>query len=278
MSQWLVKGNHAVAAPTGSRRRRVCGLTGLLARRYRSRCCQPTRAGETRNEFDTVQAMTAQAIISWSSGKDAAYALHEVRRHGEYEIVAALTTLSIPYQRVSMHAVRDLLLDRQMSAVGLPCRKIYIPAPCPNEVYEREMAAALAEFRERGVDCVVFGDLFLESVRAYREERLAEVGMRGVFPLWGRPTRELAEEMITAGMRATITCIDPRKLPESYAGRSYDAGFVDDLPPDVDPCGENGEFHTLATAGPMFRDPIATSVGEVVRRDGFVFTDVLPVG
>jgi uncharacterized protein (TIGR00290 family) len=220
--------------------------------------------------------MTAKAIIAWSSGKDSAYALEEVRRAGRYDVVGALTTLTAPYERVSMHGVREAILDRQMEAVGLPCRKVRIPAPCPNEVYEEAMATALAEAGEQDVEHVIFGDLFLEDVRTYREERLDRVGMRGVFPLWGRPSRELAEQIVAAGVRATITCLDPRRLDASFAGRTYDAAFLADLPRDVDPCGENGEFHTVVTAGPMFRAPLETRVGEVVQRDGFVFADVLP--
>ncbi len=176
--------------------------------------------------------------------------------------------MTTAFGRVSMHGVRETLLDRQAEAVGLPC---------PNEVYEREMAASLAQAARQGVTHVVFGDLFLEDLRRYREERLTQIGMTAVFPLWMRETAVLAREMIAAGLRATITCIDQRKLPRSFAGRSFDAAFLEDLPRGVDPCGENGEFHSFACAGPMFSRAIEIAVGEVVERDGFVFADVLPV-
>jgi uncharacterized protein (TIGR00290 family) len=217
-----------------------------------------------------------RAVMSWSSGKDSAFALHEARRTGEVEIVGLLTTVTSAFGRVSMHGVREVLLDRQAEALGLPCYKVPIPSPCPNEVYEREMGRVLSEVRALGVDRVVFGDLFLEDLRRYREEKLGAIGMSCVFPLWMRETATLARDMLAAGVAATLTCIDPRKLAASFAGRSFDATLLDDLPADVDPCGENGEFHTFAHAGPMFARPIPVTVGEVVERDGFVFADLLP--
>jgi uncharacterized protein (TIGR00290 family) len=217
-----------------------------------------------------------KAVMSWSSGKDSALALHEVRRKGEVEVVGLLTTVSTDYGRVSMHGVREVLLERQAESLGLPLWKVPIPAPCPNEVYEREMARVLAEVARLGVDRVVFGDLFLEDLRQYREAKLREVGMSCVFPLWMRDTTALAGEMLEVGLRATVTCIDPRKLDRSFAGRTFDADFLRGLPDGVDPCGEYGEFHSFAWAGPMFRQPIDVVVGEVVDRDGFVFADVLP--
>jgi uncharacterized protein (TIGR00290 family) len=217
-----------------------------------------------------------KAIMSWSTGKESAFALHQIRQNGEVEIVAVMTTISSAFDRVSMHGVREVLLDRQTEALGLPCWKISIPSPCPNEVYEREMASMLDQARRDGVTHVVFGDIFLEDLRAYREKRLAEVGMIAVFPLWKRDTKALAGEMIASGLRATITCIDPRKLHRSFAGRTFDDGFVADLPSGVDPCGENGEFHSFAWAGPMFDKTIPVATGEVVERDGFVFADVMP--
>ena len=217
-----------------------------------------------------------KAVVSWSSGKDSALALHEVRRSGEVEVVGILTTITSEFGRVSMHGVREALLDQQAEALGLRCWKIPIPSPCPNEIYEREMARVLGEVQQLGVTAVVFGDLFLEDLRRYREAKLAEIGMRGIFPLWMRDTAILAREMIELGIRATLTCIDPKKLDRSFAGRSFDAALLGDLPADVDPCGENGEFHTFAWAGPMFSRPIPIVVGEVVERDGFVFADVLP--
>jgi len=214
--------------------------------------------------------------MSWSTGKDSAFALHEARRSGEIEIVGLLTTLTSTFERVSMHGVRETLLDQQAEAVGLSCRKVSIPSPCPNEVYEREIARVLAEVANRGITHVVFGDLFLEDLRRYREAKLKEIGMTAVFPLWMRDTVALARDMIAAGLRATVTCIDPRRLDRSFAGRTFGANFLNDLPAGVDPCGENGEFHTFASAGPMFTRPIETEVGDVVERDGFVFADVLP--
>ncbi len=213
--------------------------------------------------------------MSWSSGKDSALALHEIQRSGDVEVVGILTTITAEFGRVSMHGVRESLLDQQADALGLRCWKVLIPAPCPNEVYEREMARVLGELQGLGVTAVAFGDLFLEDIRRYRETRLAEVGLRGIFPLWARKTDALAREMIDVGIRATLTCVDPRKLDRSFAGRSFDAALLEDLPDGVDPCGENGEFHTFASAAPMFSRPIRIEVGEVVERDGFVFADLL---
>jgi len=217
-----------------------------------------------------------KAVVSWSSGKESALALHEVQRSGDLEVVGILTTVTSAFGRVSMHGVRESLLDQQTGALGVRGWKVPIPSPCPNEVYEREMARVLQEIQTLGVSSVVFGDLFLEDIRRYREARLAEVGMRGIFPLWGRSTDQLAREMLAVGIRATLTCIDPRKLDRSFAGRSFDAALLDALPAGVDPCGENGEFHTFAWDSPAFRSAISIEVGEVVDRDGFVFADLVP--
>jgi uncharacterized protein (TIGR00290 family) len=217
-----------------------------------------------------------KALLSWSSGKDSAYALDETRRLGRVDVVGLITTVTTPFGRVSMHGVREALLDRQIEQLGLPCRKIGIPSPCPNSVYEREMLRVLTDAKDEGISHVVFGDLFLQDIRAYREEKLSAVGFTGVFPLWGRDTRVLAREMLDAGLSAVVTCVDPRKLDPSFAGRTFDARFLADLPAGVDPCGENGEFHTFVTRGPMFPQPIHVSVGAVVERDGFVFADVVP--
>lgn len=217
----------------------------------------------------------AKAIISWSSGKDSAWALHEARRAGDLEIVGALTTLAKEHGRVAMHGVREALLDAQMDRVGLPVRKIWLPSPCPNEVYEREMGAACEALVADGVTRVIFGDLFLDDIRAYRERQLEGTGLTPVFPLWGRDTEALAREMIAGGLRATVTSLDPSRVDRAFAGRAWDAALLDALPDDADPCGENGEMHTVVTAGPMFDRPIETAAGEVVERDGFLYADVL---
>ena len=217
-----------------------------------------------------------KAWLSWSTGKDSAWALHEVRARGEVEVVALLTTLNSAHQRVAMHAVREALLDAQVETLGLPVIKIPIPPNCVNAVYEEAMANAMASARAEGVFHVVFGDLFLADVRAYREKHLTACGMNGVFPLWGRDTGALAGEMVASGVRAAITCVDPKQLSPAFAGRTFDAALLEQLPPGVDPCGEKGEFHTFAFAGPMFRWAIGVRPGEIVNRDGFVFADLLP--
>lgn len=227
-------------------------------------------------KVDYDDSMRPKAVMSWSSGKDSAFALHEVRSHGQIDVVGLLTTVSSAFGRVSMHGVREALLDRQADELGLPCWKVPIPSPCPNDLYEREMARALTSIRQRGVDRVIFGDLFLEDLRQYREAKLREMAMSAVFPLWMRDTALLAREMIASGLVASLTCIDPRKLDRSFAGRIFDSRLLETLPGGVDPCGENGEFHTFASAGPMFARTIAVDVGEVVERDGFVFADLLP--
>lgn len=218
----------------------------------------------------------ARTLVAWSTGKDSAWALHEVRRAGELDVVGLLTTVTAPYQRVSMHAVRVELLAAQADAVGLPLHIVEIPSPCPNDVYAETMATALATARGDGVTHVVFGDLFLEDVRAYREARMADVGMTPVFPLWGRDTRALATEILDAGVEAWITCVDPRKVPRELAGRRVDAQLLESLPDDVDRCGERGETHTFVSAGPMLSRRIDVELGEIVERDGFVFADLVP--
>ena len=218
-----------------------------------------------------------RVLLSWSSGKDAAWVLHMLRQAWDVEVVGLLTTLSADGDRVAMHAVRRTLLEAQVRAAGLPLLAVPLPWPCSNAEYEEATARALGEARERwGVTHVAFGDLFLEDVRAYRERQMTQVGLTPLFPLWGLPTRALARDMIAGGLEARLTCIDPRRLPESLAGRAFDAALLEALPPDVDPCGEAGEFHTFAFAGPMFSHPVPTTLGEVVARDGFVFADLLP--
>jgi len=229
-----------------------------------------------QSEISRSSSARPRTWLSWSSGKDSAWSLHAVRQSGEFDVVALLTTVNRTYSRVAMHAVREALLEQQAEAAGLPLVKIPIPSPCPNEVYERAMAEAMAAARDQGVRHIIFGDLFLEDIRAYREKNLAACGMTPVFPLWRINTRELAGDMIAGGLSAYLTCVDPRKLGREFAGRKFDAALLGELPASVDSCGENGEFHTFACAGPMFRRPIAVEPGEVVERDGFVFADLLP--
>jgi uncharacterized protein (TIGR00290 family) len=222
--------------------------------------------------------MAAKALIAWSSGKDSAWALHEARQSGKYEIVGALTTVTETFGRVSMHGVREELLMAQLAAIGIPANVVPIPFPCPNEVYEARMEAALSHAKTQGVTHVIFGDLFLEDVRAYREAKMAGTGVAPVFPLWQRPTDALARAMIDGGLKTHLVTIDLKALPKSFAGRKFDAAFLDDLPAGVDPCGERGEFHTCVLDGPMFSRAIAASVGEVVEREGFAFADLIPIG
>jgi uncharacterized protein (TIGR00290 family) len=217
-----------------------------------------------------------KAWLAWSSGKDSAWALHTVCQAGELNVVALLTTINCDHARVAMHAVRENLVEMQAGAVGLPLVKVPIPAQCRNQDYEQAMSSSMEQARAEGVFHIVFGDLFLEDIRAYREKNLAERGMKGVFPLWRKNTRLLANEMLTGGLSAYITCVDPTKLDRAFAGRRFDAELLGELPCEVDPCGEDGEFHTFASAGPMFRRALPINVGEIVERDGFVFADLLP--
>ena len=216
-----------------------------------------------------------KAFISWSSGKDSAYALYEARTRGLAEVIGAITTLTEAYDRVAMHGVRSSLLDRQLAVLGLPSERVLLPSPCSNEIYEARFGEACERLKAQGVRHIVFGDLYLEDIRAYRERQLAALGMSAIFPLWRRNTAELARAMLASGLIAHLTCIDPKRLDRSFAGRRFEGRLLDELPRDVDPCGENGEFHTVVSAGPMFSAPIAVRVGEVVERDGFVFADVL---
>jgi uncharacterized protein (TIGR00290 family) len=217
-----------------------------------------------------------KALIAWSSGKDSAWALHEARASGDYDIVGALTTVTDAFNRVSMHGVREELLRAQVEAAGLPAITVRIPYPCPNEIYEHEMAKAMNEARARGVTHVIFGDLFLEDIRAYREAKLKDVALTPVFPLWLKPTAELAKEMIAAGVEAHLSVVDLKKLPPAFAGRTFNAALLDDFPAGTDPCGENGEFHSFVSAGPMLSRKIPVRVGETVEREGFAFADLLP--
>ena len=215
-----------------------------------------------------------KTLMSWSSGKDSAWTVHVLRQRGGVELGGLLTTINEAAQRVAMHAVRVEVLQAQADALGLPLWQIPIPSPCPNEVYERVMAAAVQRAVAEGFTQIAFGDLFLEDVRRYREERLAGTGLTPLFPLFGADTPALAREMIAAGVRARITCLNPKILDRSFAGREFDAALLADLPPGVDPCAERGEFHTCAYDGPMFSRPVPIETGVTVERDGFVFTDL----
>jgi uncharacterized protein (TIGR00290 family) len=217
-----------------------------------------------------------KAWMAWSSGKDSAWALHVARMQGDVDIVGLLTTVTDAYGRISMHGVREELLHAQAAAVQLPLHVIRIPALCPNDAYEARMQEALNLAQREGVTHVVFGDLFLEDIRAYRERQLARVGMSSVFPLWQRNTAALAHEMISSGLQTYVVCIDPRRMPTALAGREFDESLIRDLPADVDPCGEHGEFHTFVWNGPMFSRTVAVALGETVERDGFVFADLIP--
>ena len=217
-----------------------------------------------------------KALLAWSSGKDSAWALHVLRQRGDVEVVGLLTTVNEVHERVAMHAVRTALLQAQAAAAGLPLWPVPIPSPCSNHEYEAAMSAVIQRAQAAGITIMAFGDLFLEDVRHYRETQLASTGITPLFPLWGLPTKELAAHMIRSSLRARLTCIDPKQIAASFAGREFDESLLADLPPGVDPCGERGEFHTFAYAGPMFRHPIPIEQGQIVTRDGFVFADLLP--
>jgi uncharacterized protein (TIGR00290 family) len=215
-----------------------------------------------------------KAILCWSSGKDSAWTLHVLRQRQEVEVVGLLTTINEVHDRVVMHAVRAALLQAQAEAVGLPLWTVPVPSPCSNQEYETAMGTAIQRALAAGVSVMAFGDLFLEEVRRYRETQLAGTGLVPLFPIWGLSTTLLACEMVSAGLRARITCVDPKQIPASFVGREFDDALLADLPASADPCGERGEFHTFAYAGPMFRHPVPIQTGEIVTRDGFVFADL----
>ncbi|MBW2312819.1 MAG: adenine nucleotide alpha hydrolase [Deltaproteobacteria bacterium] len=217
-----------------------------------------------------------KALLSWSSGKDSAWSLQRLRQDDAVEVVGLVTTINQVAGRVAMHAVREALLERQAAATGLPLWRVPIPSPCSNAEYDAAMTQVVTRAVAEGVEVMAFGDLFLEDIRAYREKQLAGTGLEPHFPIWGIDTAELAREMVASGLRAHVTCVDPRQLDPSFAGRTFDDALLDDLPEGVDPCGENGEFHTFTFAGPMFDAPIAIEPGPVVERDGFHFADLLP--
>jgi uncharacterized protein (TIGR00290 family) len=223
--------------------------------------------------------MKTPVLMSWSGGKDSALALHELHKSGQYEVVALLTTVSEEYRRISHHGVRDVLLDRQAEAIGIALEKVYLPAdkshPCTNEVYEKIMGDVMGKFKAQGVETVGFGDLFLEDLRAWREANLAKAGMRGVFPIWKRNTTALAREIIAMGFKAYLSCVEGKVGP-GFVGRPFDADLLRDLPPQIDPCGEYGEFHSFVHDGPIFNRPVPVRVGEIVIRDGRYYADLLP--
>ncbi len=214
-------------------------------------------------------------LVSWSSGKDSAWMLHLLRAQ-RVEIVGLVTTVNEAFNRVAMHGVRRVLVEAQANAAGIPLWPVALPWPCSNQQYEQIMGEVCRRAVEVGVDGMAFGDLFLQDIRQYRERQLKGTGLTPVFPLWKMPTDALAREMIAGGLRAKITCVDPKALAPSFAGRDFDLALLAELPPNIDPCGENGEFHSFVYDGPMFRKPIAVSVGETCERDGFVFADLLP--
>jgi uncharacterized protein (TIGR00290 family) len=220
--------------------------------------------------------LTKKILLSWSSGKDSAWSLHLLRQDTKLQVAGLMTTLNQAFDRVAMHAVRRPLLEAQAEAAGLPLQVVPIPWPCSNQEYERIMAEVCWQARDSGIEAIAFGDLFLRDIREYRETQLRGTGLEALFPLWNLPTTLLARDMITAGLRAKLTCVDPRRLAREFAGRDFDSKLLVDLPADVDPCGENGEFHSFVYGGPMFRHQLEVRVGESVERDGFFFADILP--
>lgn len=214
-----------------------------------------------------------RVLLSWSSGKDSAWALHLLRRDPSIQICGLLTTINAEFDRVAMHGTRRSVLEAQANAAGLPLWIVPLPWPCSNEIYEQRMSEVCQRAIAEKIDAVAFGDLFLPDVRAYRENQLKDTGLEPLFPLWQIPTDALARDMIAGGLRARLACVDTKQLVAKFAGREFDASLLSDLPPEADPCGERGEFHTCVYAGPMFTAPLAIETGEIVDRDGFVFAD-----
>lgn len=219
-----------------------------------------------------------KTLLSWSSGKDSAWTLYKLQQRSDVELLGLVTTVNQTHQRVAMHAVRLVLLEQQAAAANLPLHIINIPHPCSNEHYNQAMDGFFDSIQQIGATHMAFGDLFLEDIRQYREENLKGTGLTPMFPLWLEPTEKLAQKMIDAGLKTRITCIDPNKLSANFAGREFNQQFLDDLPDGIDPCGENGEFHSFTYAGPMFKKPINISAGDVVEREGFIFADLQPEG
>ena len=223
--------------------------------------------------------MAENVLFTWSGGKDSALALYEVQHNHQYNVAALLTTVTEDYQRISMHGVREILLDKQTKSLGLPAEKIYITKSATNEEYGANMKQTLARYQRQEVSAVVFGDIFLEDLRNYREQNLSTIGMKAIFPLWKKNTTELSRRFIRLGFKAVITCIDSQVLDRKFVGRYYDEHFLSELPPTVDPCGENGEFHSFVFDGPIFRESISIETGDIVLRDNrFYFCDVIPQG
>jgi len=217
-----------------------------------------------------------RVALSWSSGKDSAWSLYRLQQDPAVQVVALITTFNQQFDRVAMHAVRRELVEAQAASAGVPLWSIPLPWPCSNQQYEERMAQICQRALNEGVQAIAFGDLFLTDIRAYREKQLAGTGLEPLFPVWQIPTDELARAMIDSGLRAKITCVDSKALIPCFAGRDFDSSFLQDLPAAVDPCGENGEFHSFVYDGPMFQTPVPVLVGEIVHRDGFVFADLLP--
>ena len=233
---------------------------------------QSSRSPETTAE----ETRPEPVIVGWSGGKDSSLALHAALRDPAIRIHSLLTTVTEPYERISMHGVRVELLEEQAAALGYPLKQVRIPAQCSNADYERAMESALLAFREEGVRRCIFGDLFLEDIRDYRNANLAKVSMQAIYPVWGLETAQLARDFVEQGFRAVLVCVDPKQLDARFCGREFDHALLDDLPSGVDPCGENGEFHTFVYNGPIFDTPVQVRTGDIVERDGFWFCDLLP--
>jgi len=219
-----------------------------------------------------------KVLLSWSSGKDSAWALHLLQQQPDVQVAAMVTTFNSAANRVAMHAVRRALVETQAQRVRIPLWPVELPWPCSNPEYEERMRAACLRASTEGITAVAFGDLFVQDIRDYRVQQLQGTGLEALFPVWQIPTAQLGRDMIAAGLKAKLTCVDPAKLQKSFAGRDYDLRLLEALPPAIDPCGENGEFHTFVYNAPVFSSPISVRTGEVVERDGFIFADVLPVG
>jgi uncharacterized protein (TIGR00290 family) len=217
-------------------------------------------------------------LFGWSGGKDSAMALYEILKNKEYQVVSLLTTITEDYDRISMHGVRRTLVEQQAQSLDIPLYKVFIPKTCSNEIYAAKMTEALTKFKQQGIETVAFGDIFLEDVREYREDNLARLKMKGIFPIWGRNSAELARSFIALGFKSVISCIDTKVLDKKFLGRQFDEDFIAELPPNIDPSGENGEFHSFVHDGPIFKQRIGYSLGEMVLRDSFHFCDLIPTG